>query len=362
MGKLQKTLKKYILITMLFSLVVLPIEAVMADETVKVTEKSTEEISTTAKEQIKKAEKELPDRVKTVTKGKIVITKITLESRSAVKIEWGLNAAAKGYIVYRSTDGKNYSKIKKISNGRCSSFTDKKLEYGKEYIYAVRAFVKYNGKNYYSVSDKKGTTKKLKVKKKYTKAYTFLYDMDNNRIENVQAFLKKKDYCLKVNLTQNVMTIYARDGKKGYRIPVKAYLCSGNTSDKTGTFSLGVKYRYRTLFYNSYSQWASRIYGAILFHTVPYKRSQNPNSLDAKQYNLLGTSASHGCIRLQCVATRWINKNCKSGTRVVMYKSKNPGALGKPKLEKIPKWHTWDPTDPTMKYKCKEHGCNHQKV
>lgn len=147
MGNLQKTLKKYILITMLFSLVVLPIEAVMADETVKVTEKSTEEISTTAKEQIKKAEKELPDRVKTVTKGKIVITKITLESRSAVKVEWGLNAAAEGYIVYRSTDGKNYSKIKKISNGRCSSFTDKKLEYGKEYTYAVRAFVKYNGKN-----------------------------------------------------------------------------------------------------------------------------------------------------------------------------------------------------------------------
>ncbi|MFR4319322.1 MAG: hypothetical protein ACLT2Z_08145 [Eubacterium sp.] len=83
-----------------------------------------------------------------------------------MKVEWGLNAAAEGYIVYRSTDGKNYSKIKKISNGRCSSFTDKKLEYGKEYTYAVRAFVKYNGKKYYSVSDKKGTTKKLEGKEK----------------------------------------------------------------------------------------------------------------------------------------------------------------------------------------------------
>lgn len=293
-------------------------------------------------------------------KKKLKIKKIELLMKTSVKISWKKQKGANGYILYKKSKNGKFVKLKKITNKQQIYYVDNKVKYNNVYTYAIKAYKKYRGKTYYSDFNKKGMRKKIKVKSKYKNGYKYFYDMDNHRINNMESFLVNPSYCLKVNLIANVMTVYAKDGKKGYTIPVKAYLCSGNTWDKTGTFSLGAKYRFRTLYYNCYSQWSSRIHDDILFHTVPYTRSQDPNSLDVKQYNLLGTSASHGCIRLQCVAVKWINDKCPSGTKIVMYKSENPGALGKPKLEKIPLWHTWDPTDLTMQYKCKKAGCQHE--
>lgn len=304
----------------------------------------------------------VPAAVAKFVNKKMALKSVTLESRTSTKLTWKKRSGADGYIIYRKQKGQKFKKIKKIKSKKKTSYIDKKVKYGKTYIYTIKAYKKYDGKTYYTDYNKTGIKKRLKVKKKRKNGYKYLYDMDNKKIKNVQVFLKNPKYCLKVNLTQSVMTVYAKDGKNGYIIPVKAYLCSGNTWDTTGTFSLGEKYRFRALYYNCYSQWASRIHDDILFHTVPYTKSQNPNSLDVKEYNKLGTPASHGCIRLQCVAVKWINDNCPSGTPVVMYKSDNPGALGKPKLEKLPSWHTWDPTDPTMKSKCKKSGCKHKEV
>lgn len=304
----------------------------------------------------------LPKAVRKFVKKKMTLKQITLESKTSVKLTWKKMSDADGYIIYRRVKGGKFRKLKKVRTQKQSGYIDKKVKYGNKYIYTIKAYKKHKGKIYYSDYSLKGRKKKIKVKLKYKNGYKSFYDMDNVRIKNVEPFLNKPVYCLKVNLVASVVTVYAKDGEKGYTIPVKAYLCSGNTWDRTGTFSLGVKYRFRTLYYGCYSQWASRIHDDILFHTVPYTRSQNPNSLDVKQYNLLGTPASHGCIRLQCIATKWINEHCPSGTKVVMYKSDNPGPLGKPKLEKIPSWHTWDPTDPTMQYKCKRVGCNHKKI
>lgn len=342
----------------LFSVIIIGLSAskyVYADV---INETTTEEVVNTAIKNTTDKTKKLPKAVTQFTKKKMKLKSVTLESKTSMKITWKKQKGADGYIIYRKN--KN-GKIRKIKKQQTDYYIDKKVKYGNVYIYTIKAYKKYKGKTYYSGYNKKGIKKKLKVMQKYKNGYKYFYDMDSNRIENVQSFLKNPAYCLKVNLIANVMTVYAKDGKKGYTIPVKAYLCSGNTWDKTGTFSLGAKYRFRTLYYNCYSQWSSRIHDDILFHTVPYTRSQDPNSLDVKQYNLLGTSASHGCIRLQCVAVKWINDNCPSGTKIIMYKSNNPGALGKPKLEKLPSWHTWDPTDPTMKYKCKKSGCNHKK-
>lgn len=303
----------------------------------------------------------LPKEVRKFVKKNMVMKSATLVSRTSIKLRWKKISDADGYILYRKVKGEGFKKVKKIKKPTKKTFTDKKLTYGTTYWYTVKAYKKFEGKTYYSKYNKKGTKKKLKVKKVNDKnGYTFLYDYNGNKIKNVLAFLENPQYRIKVNLTQNVVTVYAKNGKKGYTIPVKAFLCAGNIYDTTGTFSLGVKYRFRALYYNCYSQWASRIHDDILFHTSPYTRSQDPNSLDVKEYNKLGTSASHGCIRLQCYASKWINDNCPSGTKVVIYKSDNPGALGKPKLEKLEKWHTWDPTDPTMQSKCKEAGCKHK--
>ena len=32
--------------------------------------------------------------------------------------------------------------------------------------------------------------------------------------------------------------------------------------------------------------------------------------------------------------------------------------FSKPTSYELPSWHTWDPTDPTMYYKCQENGCH----
>ena len=250
--------------------------------------------------------------------------------------------------------------IKTITKGSTVTFTDKKVKYGKTYRYYIRAFKKYKNKKYLTKNNS-GRLKVFKVKKKKKGKYHYFYDMDGKKIKNTSAFLTHPKYSLRVNVVKSTMTVFAKDGTKGYSIPVHVYLIAGNVYDTAGTYKLGAKYRFRGLYYNSHSQWSARIYEDILFHTTLYKRSQDPNSLDTKTYNKLGTPSSHGCIRLQCVAAKFIYDKCPVGTRVVITKSKNPGPLGKPKLEKIKKWHTWDPTDPTMKWKCKKYHCKHKK-
>jgi hypothetical protein len=64
---------------------------------------------------------------------------------------------------------------------------------------------------------------------------------------------------------------------------------------------------------------------------------------------MLGSTASHGCVRLNVADAKWIYDNCKSGTKVTIYDSSDPGPLGKPSTIKISSsspYRGWDPTDP----------------
>ena len=71
-----------------------------------------------------------------------------------------------------------------------------------------------------------------------------------------------------------------------------------------------------------------------------------------EQFNLLGESASLGCVRLACNDAKWIYDNCKPGTQVIVYDdAENPGPLGKPEEVKITSenpYKKWDPTDDHM--------------
>ena len=71
---------------------------------------------------------------------------------SGIKIKWTLNENATGYYLYRSTDGKNYSKIKTISKSYVKSYVDKNANVnGKKYLYKIVAYKKLDGKLYNSV-------------------------------------------------------------------------------------------------------------------------------------------------------------------------------------------------------------------
>lgn len=155
-------------------------------------------------------------------------------------------------------------------------------------------------------------------------------------------------YLIKVNKRMNTVTIYGKDSKGKYTKPVKAMVCSGGSATPIGTFKTPAKYRWATLMGPSYGQYSTRIYKGFLFHSVWYYRNGDKSSQSYVQYNKLGTTASHGCVRLTVADAKWIYDNCPLGTTVTIYNSSNPGPLGKPKAYKVPSNQKmgWDPTDP----------------
>lgn len=160
----------------------------------------------------------------------------------------------------------------------------------------------------------------------------------------VRADAASKKYVIKINKQMNCVTIYQKM-KSGKLKPIKAMVCSTGAATPIGTFPLGQKMRWHTLMGPCYGQYCSRITGGILFHSVWYYKNGDPSSLSSSAYNKLGTTASHGCVRLMVADAKWIYDNVPSGSSVIIYKSSNPGPLGKPKAMKIGGYTNWDPSD-----------------
>ena len=58
-------------------------------------------------------------------------------------------------------------------------------------------------------------------------------------------------------------------------------------------------------------------------------------------------------IRLKAGDAKWIYDNCDLGTKVTIFESNKSGPFPKPTSVQLDYSHTWDPTDPTMAYKCR---------
>ncbi len=157
-------------------------------------------------------------------------------------------------------------------------------------------------------------------------------------------------YLLEVNLTQNAVTVYRKDNKGNYTIPDRVFICSVGGTTPTGTFRTSDKYAWRPLFGDVYGQYATRITGHILFHSIPYLQMNDKGSLQYEEYGRLGTSVSMGCVRLTAADAKWIYDNCPKGTTVCMVRSDAPLPLipqQPPHLDTTDiKRRGWDPTDP----------------
>lgn len=159
-------------------------------------------------------------------------------------------------------------------------------------------------------------------------------------------------YYIKINRQQNCITIYTQDENGEYTVPYKAMICSTGLYNATprGIYQISTKYLWRELYGGVYGQYATRIHGGVLFHSVPYY-SKSKDSLCADKYNKLGQQASMGCVRLTVEDAKWIAENCPEGTTVEIYDDDDPGPLGKPEAVKIDTDSPikgWDPTDPDV--------------
>ena len=127
-------------------------------------------------------------------------------------------------------------------------------------------------------------------------------------------------YKLVVDLSDRRTYVYRWTGD-GYKERIATFKCcvgAPKTPTPQGTFQgsgpAGGRWYYFKDF-NCYAQYAWRIQGGILFHSVTYSRS-NENSGGSTWS--LGRAESHGCVRLTVSDAKWIYDNCPMGTTVVV--------------------------------------------
>lgn len=155
-------------------------------------------------------------------------------------------------------------------------------------------------------------------------------------------------YTITVNKETNCVTVYKLNSQGEYE-PFKAMICSvgANNGTPSGKFYTKEKYKWRALYGDVYGQYATRIQGDILFHSVYYETT-SPDTLKTEEYNKLGTSASMGCIRLTAADAKWIYDNCPVGTEVNIIDS-GTDPIARPKAMYLgvnATYPNWDPTDP----------------
>lgn len=221
------------------------------------------------------------------------------------------------------------------------SSSGKKLNYFASNGKMVKGTSKYVGKYKYYFNSK-GTLQTNLIK---YKGYNWVY---NHAIQ------------ISVNRMRNTITLYAKDGNRGYTIPVIAFACTVGSYDRQtnkGVFQTGQVYRWkqlggRTPYQDNgeevYGQFVTHFKGAMYFHSVCYWVNGNNHTLITSAYNNLGNAGSHGCVRLRCGDAQIIyNIAARRSCRVVVYDSKYAGPFGKPVYKKIST--NYDPTDPAIR-------------
>ena len=233
---------------------------------------------------------------------------------------------------------------------------------GKKYYYQSNGRMKYGwqavGSNAYYFEQKTGVMKPYTFKK--SNGYWLAYDSNGKQVKDLRsAFNNASSYVIKVNKPMNAVTVYIQYGDGSYTVPLVAFICSTGADTPTGTFYTPDKWRWLRMMGPSWGQWVTQITGDYLFHSVYYNSANNNNTLSVSAYNNLGKQVSHGCIRLTAGDAKWIYDHCALETKVVIYSDRSTyGPLGRPTAYKLPSWHTWDPTDPNMYYKCQQRGCH----
>ncbi|MDO4329227.1 MAG: L,D-transpeptidase family protein [Lachnospiraceae bacterium] len=200
-----------------------------------------------------------------------------------------------------------------------------------------------NNQRYYIVNDQAVTGWQ------YIDGYKYFFDDYGMLVSDLRNILGDAGpYKLRINRVTDTLTVYAQDGNNGYILPVVSFLTTTGDDTPYGTFKIPVKYRWRLMYGDVYTQYAMRLKDGYMIHSVIFNK-QDPYTLDASTYNNLGIGRSHGCTRLKTGEMKWIYDNCPVGTVVEIYDSNVPGPFEAPVLDAtIPETQNYDPTDPTI--------------
>lgn len=137
----------------------------------------------------------------------------------------------------------------------------------------------------------------------------------------VTAMAYSMPYYIEVDLTNNITTVYSSLDDS----VVRQMVCSSGMAkypSPKGTFTMPEKRKSTErgdwyTFEDGYGKYGSRIVGSYLFHSFLFDEKDN-SKVDWVSYAAMGTSASHGCIRLYIDDAKWIAENCMPGTRVTL--------------------------------------------
>ena len=128
----------------------------------------------------------------------------------------------------------------------------------------------------------------------------------------------------KVEISISKQKVYVYKWHYGsYSKLVKTMTCTTGTVETPtplGTYKMGGpcgRWYYFKKF-DCWAQYASRIVGGILFHSVIYSE-KDVSTLRQSTVNALGTRASHGCVRLSVENAEWIYRNIPAGTTCRIY-------------------------------------------
>lgn len=280
------------------------------------------------------------------------------------------NRKITGYVIYKKNKAGKWVRRAVVKKTGKFTYIDSKTTTSRKNIYCVRAYYKKGKKVYYgkcsksvSVSvkvravERKVTDKNSPV---YGKTLVMFYYADGSKVKDPTRYVnenKFKTYALYVNKARQYVTAYGVRNGKYY--PLRAFICSPGNATPVGTHKIILKYRWHELMGPCWGQWCSKIVSnGIYFHSIFSSRPNSNSTISVNAYNKLGTTCSHGCVRLQAYAAKWIYDHCRVGTTVVITNKKGYEPFSKPVIGKLASWHTWDPTDPTAQKYCQKHKCH----
>ena len=153
--------------------------------------------------------------------------------------------------------------------------------------------------------------------------------------------------------SQSVVSYLAVDGEWTVE---RIMICSTGKVTPTGDYDLKQeRYEYHELF-DANGQYCTRIIPHYLVHSLPYdvnvtKMARSHDRMEVAEYELLGTPASKGCVRMLSIDARWVYDNCKEGTPIKLVTESGPEPPAPPALIYEAPYMSedgfgWDPTDP----------------